>query len=74
MHAIKYDSAIIKARVQDNLAYAKFLKDPHYHAEKELVNALQLKQEKNDLWGQNASYAHLTDYFFDKNLLPRIFF
>lgn len=74
LHAIKYDSVIIKARVQDNLAYAKFLKDPHYHAEKELVNALQLKQEKNDLWGQNASYAHLTDYFFDKNPTEALFY
>lgn len=74
LQSVKNDSVVIKARVVDNLAYAKFLKNPNYNAEKELLKALQLKQEKNDLWGQNASYAHLADYYLEKNPSMSLFY
>ena len=51
------------ARITDNLAYTKWLKDNKSNVISELNKALNVRLEENDLWGQNASYAHLTDYF-----------
>lgn len=73
LQSLKNDS-IINARILDNLAYAKFLKDSNYNAEQELKKALQLKQETKDLWGQNASYAHLADFFHKKDPSKSLFY
>lgn len=51
------------ARITDNLAYTKWLKDNKSNVVNELNKALNIRLKENDLWGQNASYAHLTDYF-----------
>lgn len=51
------------ARVLSNMARTKWLLHPAYKAAPELLIALQLRLENNDLWGQNASYAHLADYY-----------
>ncbi|STD55176.1 tetratricopeptide repeat-containing sensor histidine kinase [Empedobacter falsenii] len=51
------------ARITDNLAYTKWLKDNKSNVINELNKALNIRLKENDLWGQNASYAHLTDYF-----------
>ena len=53
------------ARITDNLAYTKWLKDNKSNVVNELNKALNIRLKENDLWGQNASYAHLTDYFSD---------
>ena len=57
----------ITSKIIDNLAYTKFLQDSAYNALPELTQALQIREKENDLWGQNASHAHLSDYFFKKN-------
>lgn len=57
----------LKAAIIDNLAYAKFLKNKNYNAEKELLEALKIRTNENDFWGQNASYSHLSEYFEKKN-------
>jgi len=51
------------ARTLSNYANAKWLQDSTYKAESELEKALQIRIDENDLWGQNASYSHLADYF-----------
>ncbi len=51
------------ARITDNLAYTKWLKDNKSNVVNELNKALNIRLKEDDLWGQNASYAHLTDYF-----------
>lgn len=51
------------ARITDNLGYTKWLKDNKSNVINELNKALNIRLKENDLWGQNASYAHLTDYF-----------
>ncbi|MGV0965237.1 tetratricopeptide repeat-containing sensor histidine kinase [Empedobacter falsenii] len=51
------------ARITDNLGYTKWLKDNKSNVVNELNKALNIRLKENDLWGQNASYAHLTDYF-----------
>ncbi|MDF2517912.1 MAG: histidine kinase [Sphingobacterium sp.] len=51
------------ARVISNFAKAKWLKDSLYVAAPEYLRSLQIRQRLGDLWGQNASLAHLTDYY-----------
>ncbi|WP_282087078.1 tetratricopeptide repeat-containing sensor histidine kinase [Aquimarina algiphila] len=56
-----------KARVIDNLAFVKSkLNFPE--AEKELIQALQYREEINDLSGEFASNIHLTKHYQDQNL------
>lgn len=51
------------ARVLSNMARTKWLADPGYHAAPELYRALHIRQMEKDTWGENASYAHLADYY-----------
>jgi tetratricopeptide (TPR) repeat protein len=51
------------ARTLSNKARAQWLLQPGYHAAPELLTALKIRIKKDDLWGQNASYSHLTDYY-----------
>lgn len=71
-HAVGiYDSILNKskkykkeyARILSNRARTKWLQDSSYNAAPELLAALQIRTEEQDLWGQNASYAHLSDYY-----------
>lgn len=57
----------LKSKVIDNFAYARWLQNQQYNPEKELLHALSIRIQEKDEWGQNASYAHLTDYFTAKN-------
>lgn len=52
------------ARIQSNLARAKWQQNPAYNAAPALRAALRLRQEESDNWGLNASYSHLADYYF----------
>lgn len=51
------------ARALSNLAKTKWLINPKYNAEPEFLKALDIRLEENDLWGLNASYAHLSDFY-----------
>lgn len=51
------------ARTLSNKAKAQWLANPRYKATPELLTALQIRIQKEDLWGQNASLAHLADYY-----------
>ncbi len=55
------------ARALSNLAKTKWLINPNYNAEAEFLNALKIREQEKDLWGLNASYAHLADYYITKN-------
>jgi signal transduction histidine kinase len=52
-----------KARVEDNLAYIKWLADKNEYALPDLQNALAIRLEENDFYGSIASYAHLSEYY-----------
>ncbi|SDM06890.1 Histidine kinase-, DNA gyrase B-, and HSP90-like ATPase [Daejeonella rubra] len=54
------------ARVLSNYAFTKWLENPNHNSAKELNEALNIRVEQKDLWGQNASYAHLADYYKKK--------
>lgn len=61
------------ARVVDNLAYIKFLQNPAYKAEMKMYGALKIRENEKDLWGQNASQSHLSDYFAEKDVSKSLF-
>ncbi|MDM1295350.1 tetratricopeptide repeat protein [Sphingobacterium sp. N143] len=54
------------ARILSNLARTKWLQNSRYPAENELLKAMTIRRREKDLWGLNASYVHLTD-FYTKN-------
>jgi signal transduction histidine kinase len=66
-----YQSAIYKlpknspeyARILSNMARTRWLWRPAYPAAKELIEALRIRTAEKDLWGQNASFSHLSDYY-----------
>lgn len=58
---------IVKARILDNIAFTKYLQNKNYNAKSQLNKALTIRENENDLFGQNASHAHLSDYFKQKN-------
>ncbi|WP_370583354.1 tetratricopeptide repeat protein [Pedobacter sp. ASV28] len=54
------------ARTSSNLAFNRWLQNPHYNALPEFLKALDIQLKENDLLGQNASYSHLADYYTEK--------
>lgn len=72
--AIKIQQEILKhdidkveyARILSNLTYTKWLNNPGYHAQTDLLKALSIRLQNNDLRGLNASYSHLADYYEKK--------
>lgn len=54
---------IQKARITDNLAYAKWLYNPNYKADKILYQALKMREKASDSIGQIANHYHLSEYY-----------
>ncbi len=54
------------ARIITNQTETKWLQNPNYNPVPEFQKALKIRLKENDLWGQNASYAHLADYYAKK--------
>lgn len=46
-----------------NLTMTKWLKDPAHDAAPDLHTALAARLKKQDTWGQNSSFAHLSDFY-----------
>ena len=80
--AIKIQQEILKhdidkieyARILSNLTYTKWLNNPNYLAQTDLLKALSIRLQNNDRWGLNASYAHLADYYEDKQPDSALFY
>lgn len=51
------------ARILSNIAKTKWLQNPAYNAAPDFFKALGIREKENDVWGLNASYAHLTEYY-----------
>ncbi|NII84254.1 MULTISPECIES: ATP-binding protein [unclassified Pedobacter] len=51
------------SRTLSNYAYTMWKHDPKYNARTALLKALSIRKSAKDLWGQNASYAHLSEYY-----------
>lgn len=54
------------SRALTNLAKTKWLQNSNYNPIPELKEALNIRLQEKDLWGQNSSYAHLADYYTQK--------
>lgn len=55
------------ARALSNYANSHWRVDLNYNPLQDLRKALAIRQKENDLYGVNASYAHLYYYFKDRN-------
>lgn len=62
------------ARTLTNSSFAKWLQNSAYDASNDLLTALHIRETENDLWGQNSSYAHLADYYFQKKPDSALFY
>ena len=49
-----------------NLNYTLWLNNPNFNPLPNLWKALAIRNQENDLLGQNASYAYLADYYLGK--------
>ncbi|AYN00904.1 tetratricopeptide repeat protein [Chryseobacterium sp. 3008163] len=66
--------SLIYAKALNNLARAKFLENQNYNPLLELNKALQIRQNKENLEGQNSSFSTLADYYFDKKPEKSLFY
>ncbi len=65
--SLKTNNVKDRAMSLTNLAVLNIKQNPKFNALPELNQALQIRESEKDLWGQNASHAHLSDYFHEKN-------
>lgn len=65
--ALQTNNKINYARALNNLAKAKYYDNKNYNPLPEFFEALKIRQELNDPYAQNSSYATLSEYFFDKD-------
>lgn len=62
------------ARILSNLTYTKWLNNPKYNAQTDLLKALSIRLQNNDSRGLNASYSHLVDYYEKKRPDSALFY
>lgn len=65
--ALRTKDKLSYARALNNLARARFDENSNYNPLPELYKALKIREENNNLPGQNSSYATLSNYFLDKD-------
>ena len=65
--ALKTEDKLNYARALNNLARARYSENPNYNPLPEFYTALKIREENDDLLGQNSSYATLSNYFLDKD-------
>ena len=51
------------ARALTNYSNTRWRLDTAYDAAPHLLEALRIREEQDDYWGQNSSYAHLAEYY-----------
>ncbi len=54
------------SRALSNYALTQWLQNPNHNPVPELKEALNIRLKEKDLWGLNASYSHLADYYTQK--------
>lgn len=62
------------ARTLTNLAATKWLQNRHYNAAPELLKSLAIRLHEKDTWGENSSYAHLTDFYLENKPDSALFY
>ena len=71
---LKTKDSINYARVLNNLAKAKFLRNTNYNAIPELEEAFQIRKMQKDSLGLNSSFATLADFFKNKDKSQSLFY
>jgi tetratricopeptide (TPR) repeat protein len=61
------ESPITFSRILSNNAKTKWLQNPKFNPVPDFLKALHIRQHGKDFWGQNASFAHLTDFYMNKS-------
>lgn len=51
------------ARALTNISLTKWQQNPKFNPAPDYLKALHLREQQNDLWGQNSSYSHLAEYY-----------
>lgn len=64
---INIEDDLLKARIIDNLAFTKWSKNKNTDVLADLEAAFSIRFVKNDFGGLNSSYAHLSDFFEERN-------
>lgn len=62
------------ARALTNISDTRWHQNPAYNAAPHLLTALHIREQENDKWGQNSSYAHLAAYYEEKRPDSALFF
>lgn len=62
------------ARLLTNLTLSRLRQNPQYNAVPEFLAALQIREEHDDLSGQNSSYMHLSDYYEHRRTDSALFY
>lgn len=62
------------SRILSNTAKTKWLQNPEYNPVPDFLKALHIRQKQNDLLGQNASLAHLADFYLETKPDSAIFY
>lgn len=62
------------ARALTNISDTRWHQNPAYNAAPHLLTALHIREQENDKWGQNSSYAHLAAYYEQKRPDSALFF
>lgn len=62
------------ARALTNISITKWLQNRNYNASSELLKALYIREKENDLWGQNSSFYHLSDFYATKRPDSALFY
>ena len=62
------------ARVLSNIARTKWLANPRYKAAPQMLKALQIRKQEKDLWGENSSYIHLSEYYANQHPDSALFY
>ncbi len=72
--ALNPGNEVLIARAVSNRARTKWLRDANYPALPEYRQALRIRLDSSDNAGLNASYAHLSDYYFNTNKDSALFY
>ena len=65
---IKTKDSLRYARYLSNYAYCRWKQDSTINVEKQLIESLKIRENRNDSLGLIASYKHLSDFFEKKDL------
>ncbi|MGE8527386.1 tetratricopeptide repeat-containing sensor histidine kinase [Chryseobacterium rhizosphaerae] len=62
------------ARALNNLTIAKYRGNKNFDPLPDFYQALDIREKRNDKWGENSSFATLSDYFLEKDNNKSLFF